>query len=245
MIILSRTKLLGGLLLSVALPVQAEDWTHEIAPYFMGAGLSGVAGVGDVVADVDASFSDILDNLKFGFMGAYRGSKGPYSVMLDTIYVKLETSKTGPGGLLLAKAEMQQAVIEADLGYTMNERLELLAGLRYVGLQAKVGATGPQDQLQEGRKDEDWVDPVIGVRYTWPLGDRWSAALRGDIGGFGVGSDLAWQGIATLRWQTSPRVGWLFAYRHLDMDYEGGSGARAFKYDMAMSGPALGVVFTF
>jgi len=242
---LLRTALLGGLLASVTQPVHADAWTHEFAPYLMGAGLSGETGVGDAVIDVDASFGDILDNLKFGFMGAYRGSKGPYSVMVDTIYVKLEASSKGPGGQLSAKAEIQQAVVEADLGYALNERLELLAGLRYVGLQARVQASGPQDQRLAGSKDESWIDPVIGVRYTWPLGDQWSAALRGDAGGFGVGSDLAWQAMASLRWQTSSRVGWLLAYRHLDMDYESGSGNRAFEYDMAMSGPALGVVLSF
>jgi opacity protein-like surface antigen len=242
---LLRTALLGGLLASVTQPVHADAWKHELAPYLMGAGLSGETGVGDAVIDVDASFGDILDNLKFGFMGAYRGSKGPYSVMVDTIYVKLEASSKGPAGLLSAKAEIQQAVVEADLGYALNERLELLAGLRYVGLQAKVQVTGPQDQRLAGSTDESWIDPVIGVRYTWPLGDQWSAALRGDVGGFGVGSDLAWQAMATLRWQTSSRVGWLLAYRHLDMDYESGSGNRAFQYDMAMSGPALGVVISF
>jgi hypothetical protein len=34
----------------------------------------------------------------------------------------------------------------------------------------------------------------------------------------------------------------LAAYRYMSMDYDDGD---AFRYDMAMSGPALGVVFTF
>ena len=35
------------------------------------------------------------------------------------------------------------------------------------------------------------------------------------------------------------------AYRYIDMDYESDDGGRDFRYDMSMSGPALGVVFTF
>jgi hypothetical protein len=89
------------------------------------------------------------------------------------------------------------------------------------------------------------VDPVIGAIYTWPLSDDWTLNLRGDIGGFGVGSDFAWQGMATLRWQFSPRAALGVAYRYLDMDYEDGTGSNFFKYDMAMSGPAMGVIFTF
>ena len=50
--------------------------------------------------------------------------------------------------------------------------------------------------------------------------------------------------MATPRWQFSPRTGVGLAYRHLDMDYEDGKGDDRFLYDMATSGPALGVIFT-
>jgi hypothetical protein len=51
--------------------------------------------------------------------------------------------------------------------------------------------------------------------------------------------------MATLRWQFSPRTALGIAYRYLDMDYEDGTGSNRFKYDMATSGPAMGVIFTF
>lgn len=245
MISVSRCILFGVVLLTATMPLQAEEWKHEFAPYFMGAGMSGSAGIGNVVADVDVSFGDILENLEFGFMGAYRGSRGPYSVTVDTIYMDLGASNKGPAGLLLGEVQMQQAAVELDFGYRLSERIELLAGLRYNDLSARVKASGPQGQVLSAGKDENWLDPLIGARYTWPIAEKWSLNLRGDIGGFGLGSDFAWQGLATVRWQTSPRVGWLFAYRYIDMDYENGSGSEAFKYDMAISGPALGVAFTF
>jgi hypothetical protein len=40
-------------------------------------------------------------------------------------------------------------------------------------------------------------------------------------------------------------VGVLAAFRYMDMDYEDGSGQNRFIYDMAFSGPAMGVVFSF
>jgi len=64
--------------------------------------------------------------------------------------------------------------------------------------------------------------------------------LSGDIGGFGVGSDFAWQGLVTFRWQLTERTGALAAYRYMDVDYESGNGSNRFEYDMAFSGPALG-----
>lgn len=239
-----RAALVGLLLLSAVASAGAEEWKHEVAPYFMAAGMDGVTGVGDVTADVDVSFSDVAENLEMGFMGMYRGSKGPYSISLDTIYMDLEADKTGPAGLLLGDVSMQQVAIEADVGYQLSEGFEVFAGLRYNELRSRVKATGPLGQVEAASGSEDWVDPVVGARYTWPFADDWSLLLRGDIGGFGVGSDFAWQGIVTVRWQSSERVGWLLAYRHMDMDYKG-SNARGFTYDMAISGPGLGVVFSF
>jgi hypothetical protein len=43
-------------------------------------------------------------------------------------------------------------------------------------------------------------------------------------------------------------VAWLEvvgAYRYIDMDYSTGKGSSYFLYDMAISGPALGVAFSF
>ncbi len=40
-------------------------------------------------------------------------------------------------------------------------------------------------------------------------------------------------------------LGVLGAYRYIDMDYENDDRSRDFKYEMSISGPALGVVFTF
>lgn len=239
-----RAVLLGLLLHGAACPAGAEEWKHEVAPYFMAAGMDGVTGIGDVTADVDVSFSDVAENLEMGFMGMYRGAKGPYSISLDAIYMDLEADKTGPAGLLLGDVSMQQLAIEADFGYQVGEGFEVFAGLRYNELRSRVQATGPLGQVEAASGSEDWVDPVVGARYTWSFADDWSLLLRGDIGGFGVGADFAWQGIATVRWQSSERVGWLLAYRYIDMDYEG-SNTTKFIYDMAISGPGLGVVFSF
>lgn len=223
----------------------AEEWKHELAPYLWGSGMDGVAGVGGVTADVNVSFGEIMENLEFGFMGTYRATKGPLTLMLDGIYMGLGASKRGPGDLLLGKVDLDQTAIEADVGYALRENFTVYAGLRYNDLDTTVQASGPTGNVLSAGTAESWVDPLVGASYTRPFADQWSVTLRGDIGGFGVGSDFAWQGLATLRWQASERTGVLFAYRYVDMDYEDGSDAGYFKYDMTLAGPAMGVVFTF
>lgn len=230
--------------MSTTLPLQAEDWTHEIAPYVWGAGMDGTTGLGGVSADVDASFGDILDNLELGFMGMYRGTRDRFSVTIDAVYMGLGATARGPGDLVKADVDMDQAALEADLGYEVLEHLTVFGGLRYNDLSVEVETNGPLGR-QSVDGDENWVDPVVGALYVLPFAEQWSATFRGDIGGFGIGSDFAWQGLASLRWQASPSFGVLAAYRYISMDYESGSGSKSFTYDMAMSGPALGVVFTF
>src|SRR5512134_2841743 len=106
-----------GILLLAAGPLRAEDWKHEVAPYLWGAALDGTSGVGNVVADVDSSFSDILDNLEMGFMGAYRASRDEYSVTVDTVYMGLGATERGPGGLLKADIDIDQLALAVEVGY--------------------------------------------------------------------------------------------------------------------------------
>ncbi len=234
-----------GIVLLAAGPVHAEEWKHEVAPYLWGAAMDGTSGVGNVVAEVDLSFGDILDNLEMGFMGMYRASRDQFSVTVDAVYMGLGATERGPGGLVKADIDMDQIALEVDVGYELVERFTVFGGLRYNDLSANVKATGPLGNVESADGDESWVDPIGGAHFSIPLAEAWSLNLRGDIGGFGVGSDFAWQGVATFRWQFSDRAGALAAYRYMYMDYDDGQGSDRFKYDMSFSGPALGVVFTF
>jgi hypothetical protein len=231
--------------LLAATAAQAEGWTHEFAPYLWGAGMNGTTGVRDLEANVDMSFGDILQNLQMGFMGTYVGTHDKFSIAVDGIYMNLGAAAHGPLGYSKADVDLQQTALEVDAGYEVVEHLTVFGGLRYIDLQSAVKLHGALGDTRKADLSQDWVDPVIGARYLIPINDQWSASLRGDIGGFGVGSDFAWQGIALLRWQAKPAFGVVAAYRYIDMNYEDGHGSDHFKYDMAMSGPALGMVFTF
>ena len=68
---------------------------------------------------------------------------------------------------------------------------------------------------------------------------------RGDIGGFGVGSDFSWHTTAYASWQVAEHGNLLIGYRHLDVDYEDGSGASRFKMDVSEGGPTVGFAWGF
>ena len=154
-----------GVALLAAAPLHAAEWKHEVAPYLWGAAISGTTAVGPVEADVDASFSDILDNLEMGFMGTYRASRDRVSVTVDGIYMGLGGDGRGPAGFVKADVDLDQSALEVDVGYEVLERLTVFGGLRYNDLSVDIRTTGPLG-TQSDSADEDWVDPVIGAHYT-------------------------------------------------------------------------------
>lgn len=137
--------------------------------------------------------------------------------------------------------------------------LDVLAGVRYfhtsVDLSFEItGAVNlpPLGLSQEGSLavarsgDIDWVDPMIGLRlrHDFAGGDR--LQLRGDIGGFGVGSEFSWQLMAAyahdFTWGDSV-LSLALGYRVLDVDYSTGSGLSEFDFNTTIHGPLLGLTF--
>lgn len=246
---LIRSALLAVLLASPAMAAEDNEWHHTAVLYMIGASIDGTAGVGPVNGDVDVSFGDILDNLEFGAMAAYRGEKGRWAVVADLIYMDLEQDKNGigPAGQTRATVELEQTIMELDGSYAVTEQLDAYAGLRYWDVDSTVTVVGggPLGETIGGKLSEDWVDPLLGVRYSWPLGDKWTLVWRGDIGGFGVGSDFSWHTTAYASWQVAEHGNVLIGYRHLDVDYEDGSGASRFKMDVSEGGPTVGFAWSF
>ena len=126
---------------------------------------------------------------------------------------------------------------------------DMLGGVRYTKLEPDVTtAPIPPAVLPPGQKrglSEDWYDPIVGVRYLYDFGNKWMISARGDIGGFGVGSDFTWNVLALVHFQPWKYAAIIAGYRVLDQDYEDGSGANRFAYDMRLKGPVLALNFVW
>jgi hypothetical protein len=82
---------------------------------------------------------------------------------------------------------------------------------------------------------------VIGVRATTPIAERWTLVSYFDIGGFGVGSDLTYQGVLGVNWQASRTFAVKGGYRYFYQDYDNDG----FVWDMAAHGLYLGLGIGF
>ncbi len=67
---------------------------------------------------------------------------------------------------------------------------------------------------------DDWWDPYVGLRARYNFTPAIYVIGRGDIGGFGVGSDLMWQTEVALGFQVTHRIFTEVGYRALSFDYE-------------------------
>jgi hypothetical protein len=244
--IVSLAMVLPGLVASFNASAEeaAQGWQHTLFIYGMGAALDGTAEIGIVKVTVDLSASDVLDALEFGAMAAYRADNGTWSFTGDATFMGLGGSDTTEGGRVKGEIDVDQLTLMGTVGRRWTNHLEFLFGLAYVDLSADLEVTGQLLNLKASR-DADWIDPTIGLQYNRPIGDDWRVNLRGDIGGFGIGSDFMYHLLASARWQASETVGVFFGYRLISFDYEEGSGRDYQHYDLTEQGPLVGVSFSF
>ena len=119
--------------------------------------------------------------------------------------------------------------------------MEAIVGGRYTYMDIELDIRG----FGKAKDDLDWTDPFVGLHGTVPLSERWTLDLRGDIGGFDVGSERMWQAMGSVTYQLSPKRDLIIGYRALHQRYVKGSGADRRKWDMTTYGPAIGLAFRF
>jgi hypothetical protein len=90
-------------------------------------------------------------------------------------------------------------------------------------------------------RDDYWFDPYVGLRARYNFNKTYYTAVRGEIGGFGVGADLMWEveAVVGLNWTRSifTEVG----YRALGGNFEEDN----FRFDVVMHGPQITTGITF
>lgn len=225
-------------------------WHNSLTTGLWLAGASGDTVVKGNAAPVDISVGDAWDalgDLEIGFNVHYEGGKGPLNYLADLIYYKFEFNGMTPLGQ--TQVEPSQLLGELGVIYTLSAKelepdvyqdVAALLGVRYNRLKTSVYAPSSAVDVEGTR---DWADAYIGARYRRDLSRVWRFTLRGDIGA--GGSDFAWNAIAGFEYQLSKKrtlnVGW----RILHLDYNTGSGADEFSWDVDQSGPFITTTMTW
>ena len=127
--------------------------------------------------------------------------------------------------------------------YRVLPYLELMAGARYNSL--KLGLESPIPAIDGVDRKKDWIDPIVGVRFNAPISDTVSAGVLGNVGGFGVGSDISVQIRPMINFSVASNISIDAGYQFIYMDYKSGSGDDRFVYDVTTDGPIIGATFRF
>jgi hypothetical protein len=230
----------------------SSDWQFEITPYLWATKMDGDVKAGPLPkVHVDMKFSDILDNLDFGFMTAFEARKDRWGILFDGMYMKVSDSVTAGmsniGLKVKGSMRVEQSLIAGAAAYRVVEEnvpVDVVVGMRYnkISEDTKIEGSVPgATAILRHSGDKDWVDPYIGTRVIYPINAKWNAIGYLDVGGFGVGSDFTWQGLAGLNYTYSKSVTANFGYRYMKVDYDKGG----FLYDMANDGLYAGVSIRF
>ena len=226
---------------------EESPWSFRLTSYVWFAGLSDDVGVKGRVANIDVSFSEVFDAIDWWpppvmFAGEVRYDR--LGFFTDFIYLGLEGDGTARRLPLSAELDMQAVVWTFGGAYRVIQddpvTLDLLAGGRLWNLDVDVTISDPAGALQ-GSGSETWVDPIIGIAGQVKLGSGFALQAEGDVGGFGVASDLDWQVLGTLQYQLNDSITLEAGYRYLAVDFDDGG----FLFDAAMHGPIIGGTFRF
>lgn len=238
-----------GMLCALPAVVQAQEgWEWRIAPYLWGSALSGpVATVpGIPPADVDASFSDILDNLDFAGMVVVQARNGRWGLSGDVQYIKLSAASGSLAPTFgQANAKIRNTIVslyaDYQLGQSLEHELWVSGGFRHWSVSTDLSLTAGTSPARTANGSDSWVDPVIGIYGRRALGEQLYASGWAYVGGFGAGSDSMVDLFGGLGYQFTPTTSGVLGYRYMSVDRTNGS----FLYDVEQQGPLMGVVFNF
>lgn len=230
-------------------PISVDDWTITTAPYLWASGLKGSTGLfGLPPQPIDLSFGDVVQDLKFGFMGVLDARKGPWSVGIDLTYASLQSSVGLPVGVgattidAKVKSFMGTAVVGYSIAQSATSNVDVIGGARVWSVDNEFDFNGGLLGGTSVSDGDTWVDPVLGVKFKADINPNVYFAGWAIVGGFGVASDSMWDLMGGVGYRLSETKSMFVGYRAADVDYSNNSG---FVYNMRQQGPIIGATFRF
>jgi len=221
-----------------------SEWETLVSFYFWSSNVNGTGTVGDTEIPIDVELDELLQDY---FSGSLRieSRKDKTTLGFDFTYFnvgntrEIDATTDAVLDLLTLKFEVFGSY---RLG-GVRSAFEPMVGFRYVNLQFEGRLRDSGVITERAFRDTDRLDPFVGARYIANWTDRIVFIARGDVGGFGIGSDLVWQVAAGFAYRMTPGILFGFQYRWMDTDYETSSGENFFKFDIQQQGLLFGMIF--
>jgi hypothetical protein len=150
------------------------------------------------------------------------------NIVEDFVELKLDALRARIDALHLTGEARRAAVARA-----VNAAKAQIANQLASTLDAKLGQTLSRDDY--------WFDPYVGLRARYNFNKTYYTAVRGEIGGFGVGADLMWEVETVVGMNLTRSIFTEIGYRALGGNFEENN----FKFDVVTHGPQITTGITF
>jgi len=251
-VVLSSLLLAGGDLVPVIVDepiIERSTWSFELEPYMMISNIDGDSKFGRLPpSELNVDFGTILENLDLGAMVHMEvHHTSGYGVWLD--YGFMDLSNDIEPVDKITSLRIRQGVLEAFGMYrteVYSGYIDYMAGMRWwkndYDLSYNFPALGRNGVIS---RDVNWVDGVIGARYTHILNNNWKLRVHGDIGA--GGADFTASTSAAVVYTINDMIDVDVKYRATWVDYEEGTKGLSdyFVYDTVTHGLIVGVNFKF
>ncbi len=223
-----------------------QKWHYNVEPYMMFPNMTGQTTVANLPeVGVDANVGDIFGHLKMGAMLYAEATNNNWSVTTDFIYMKLGESVVADRKLIEGgDATMKEYAWELAGFKRITPWLDGGIGFRLIDLDVALDIQTINEN-KSGSASKLWVDPIIILRSNHVIHNKWLIQLRGDVGGFGAGSDFTWQAQANIGYKFSKLFQTTIGYRYIGINYDKGEGVDRFLYDIDTYGAVVRFGFNF
>lgn len=219
-----------------------DQWHFQFTPYFWIAGVTGEAGIGDRIVQVDSALGDENVKLNFGFMSTFEARRNKLLIVTDLQYSNIGTERPNPGILFSsATADFKTFILDPEVGYRVAENAEegrfvdIMGGIRYWHLRTDMDLAAGVLPAQFITGSRGWVDGVGGVRGGMNLTSKLFMMGKGDLGA--GGSDFTYQLFGGFGYKVGEKIAIVGGYRALHVDYNRNN----FLFDTTLHGPLIGL----
>lgn len=249
-----RSLLAMAILVSLCGSVSAEqagkDWYIALRLGYSPYTLEADGMVGNRAFEIKYDLSDIMDKTDTTILGGeLEFGMGKWFTVLNTFYQKSESDKAEARGNEATLKEMGvnpmvgYRVYQQSLGGEQGVAIDVMAGLYYVEVSADVNI---HSQLGNVSRSDDirFLDPMIGGRVSYAFTRKFGVGVSGQIGGFGVGSELQYTAAANLKYSVTDWLALFGGYKYWYFKYEDDS-ALLSELTQKNHGPVFGVELRF
>ncbi|MGI9325391.1 MAG: hypothetical protein ACR2PZ_09250 [Pseudomonadales bacterium] len=217
-----------------------DEWEFKLAPYVWATALDQEINANLLPAPIksESSFSDLLESLDGALLVAFKAQKGRWAVSSDLAYMSLSLESP-------ANSDVETTSLFWDaLGRyeVVPDSLEITGGLRFIDVDIDVNTSNPV--VPDLRLNKDYLDYIVGAKYTLDLSSKWELSFSGDVS-LGGDTDSMWMGQIMLGRRFSDNKTLLFGYRRVEIDLKSDGFAGRIDTDIIMDGIGVGFRFEY